>query len=73
MNAARPIATIRMSACRVIDGRSAVRLWQTVTVASAPAPRCSSMLAIGLPTMSLRPTITTCLPAISILFRTSNC
>ena len=32
-----PMATIRMSACRVISARSRVRLWQTVTVASPPA------------------------------------
>ena len=28
------------------------------------APRCTSMMASGLPTMSLRPTTTTCCPAI---------
>ena len=55
-NFAWPMATIRMSAARVTAGRSRVRLWQTVTVASPPWPRCMSMIAIGLPTMSLRPT-----------------
>ena len=46
-----------------------MRLWQTVTVASAPGPRWASMIASGLPTMSLRPTMTTCWPAISMLLR----
>ena len=35
-NFALPMATMRMSACRVTAGRSRVRLWQTVTVASPP-------------------------------------
>ena len=39
-------------------GRSSVREWQIVTVAS----RCSSNSAIGLPTMSLRPMTTAGLP-----------
>ena len=50
-----------------------MRLWQTVTVASPPAPRCMSMIAIGLPTVSLRPTTTTCRPAIAIPLRSSSC
>jgi len=41
-----------------------VRLWQTVTVASASLLRCINITAIGLPTMSLRPTTTTLAPAI---------
>ena len=55
MNRGRPMATIKMSALRATAGRSRVRLWQTVTVASPAAPRCISNIAIGLPTMSLRP------------------
>ena len=43
--------------------RSGVFEWQIVTVAS----RCSSSSAIGLPTMSLRPMTTACLPAIGDL------
>ena len=54
-NFGRPIATIRMSASRVMAARSRVRLWQRVTVASPPGPRCASMIDSGLPTMSLRP------------------
>ena len=67
------MATTRMSACRVMAARSGVRLWQSVTVASAPVPRWPSMIASGLPTMSLRPTITTCWPAIGMSFRTRSC
>ena len=44
-------------------GRSSVREWQIVTVAS----RCSSSSAIGLPTMSLRPMTTACWPASGML------
>ena len=66
---ARPMAAIRMSACRVIAPRSRVRLWQTVTVASRP--RRSSSDAIGLPTMLLRPITTACAPAVSMPDRTS--
>ena len=58
----RPAATIRMSARRVCDARSRVRLWQTVTVASTPG--CTISDAIGLPTMLLRPTITQSAPAV---------
>ena len=65
-NFARPMATMRMSAWRVIEGRSRLRLWQTVTVASPPGPFCMSIMAIGLPTISLRPTTTTCAPAVGI-------
>ncbi len=72
-NLALPMATIRMSAWRVMAGRSWVRLWQTVTVASPPGPRCMSMTAMGLPTISLRPSTTTCAPAMGIWWRRSNC
>ena len=53
----------------MISARFAVRLWQTVTVAlAADAPsgelRCINIKANGLPTMSLRPTMTTCLPLV---------
>ena len=57
-NAGRPIAATRISAVRATAGKSTVREWHTVTVAS----RCSSSIAIGLPTMSLRPITTACLP-----------
>ena len=50
----RPMAATRMSASRVTAARSEVREWATVTVASA----WSSRSAMGLPTMSLRPTTT---------------
>ena len=57
--AGRPIAATRMSASRVIAPRSRVFEWQMVTVAFW----CSSSMAAGLPTMSLRPTTTACWPA----------
>ena len=47
---------------------SGVREWQMVTVAS----RCSSSIAIGLPTMSLRPMTTACRPEIGIVSRSSS-
>ena len=55
-----PIAATRMSAARQKAAMSRVRLWQIVTVASAPF--CEQQRAIGLPTMSLRPITTACLP-----------
>ena len=55
---ARPIATTTMSAVRMIAGRSAVLLWQTVTVAFS---RRSSRAA-GLPMTLERPITTACLP-----------
>jgi len=55
-----PAATIRMSARIVNWARSRVLMWQTATVASF----CSSMSAIGLPTIVLAPTTTTFWPAI---------
>ena len=55
---ARPAATTRTSACRVIAGRSVVREWQMVTVAFRSSSRC----ATGLPTTTERPTTTACLP-----------
>ena len=60
-----PTAATRMSARRQWSARSAERLWQMVTVASPPGPFAASRSASGLPTMSLRPTITTCRPAVS--------
>src|SRR5204863_286768 len=54
-----PTATTRTSASSVSCARSRVREWQIVTVAFA----CSSRCAIGLPTMSLRPTTTACAPS----------
>ena len=70
-----PTAATTMSACRVKWPRSPERLWQIVTVASQPpvpsggqpsGGRWARSRASGLPTMSLRPTITTCLPAVGI-------
>ena len=58
----RPTAATSTSACRVCDARSAVALWQIVTVAFA----CSSSNAIGLPTVLLRPMTTACLPRSSM-------
>ena len=55
----RPTADTRMSACRVMAARSGVLEWQTVTV-----PSCwSSSMAMGLPTMLLRPSTHTPLSA----------
>ena len=67
-NAARPIAATRMSAPAATPGRSRVREWQMVTVAL----RCSSSMAIGLPTMSLRPITTARAPEISTPSRSSR-
>ena len=63
--AGTPAATTRTSASSVCRARSSVREWQIVTVAFAWSSRC----AIGLPTMSLRPTTTACAPSsrISVL------
>ena len=59
------MAATRMSASRATDGRSRVREWQTVTVASA----WRKSKARGLPTMSLRPSTTTRRPATSMWWR----
>ncbi len=66
-NAGRPMAATRMSAPAATAGKSGVFEWQMVTVAS----RCSSSIAIGFPTISLRPMITACRPAIGRLDRSS--
>ena len=55
----RPTAATTMSARRTCAARSAVREWHTVTVAFA----CISSIAIGRPTISLRPITTASLPA----------
>ncbi len=55
----RPTAATSTSALWQTAGRSAVREWAIVTVAS----RWSSNCAIGLPTMFERPSTTACLPA----------
>ena len=55
---ARPTAATRMSARRVCSARSTVREWQIVTVACS----ARSSIAIGLPTISLRPITTASLP-----------
>ena len=57
-----PAATTSTSASRVCRSRSFVREWQIVTVAFD----CSSRCAIGLPTMSLRPTTTARAPSSAI-------
>ena len=59
------MAATRMSAWRVIAARSRVFEWQMVTVAFS----CSSSMATGLPTMSLRPTTTACWPLMGISLR----
>ena len=51
----RPVLTITMSPSRVTAPTSRVRVWHTVTVASAPDAFCISSMAMGLPTISLRP------------------
>ena len=53
-----PTAATITSACRVMAAKSGVRLWQMVTVASC----ASSINAMGLPTILLRPMTTACLP-----------
>ena len=53
-----PTAATITSAWRVMAPRSCVALWQMVTVALL----ASSIMAIGLPTMLLRPMTTACLP-----------
>jgi hypothetical protein len=58
------MAATRISPSRHTPGKSTVREWQMVTVACA----CSSSNAIGLPTMSLRPTTTARLPANGIRY-----
>ena len=57
-----------MSAVAATAARSGVFEWQIVTVAS----RCSSSIAIGFPTISLRPITTACAPAIAMPLRTSS-
>ena len=65
---ARPTAAITMSAPRTMAGKSAVRLWATVTVQLSP----SRSSAIGLPTMFDRPMTTAFLPARSPSSARSN-
>src|ERR1041385_126254 len=72
-NAGRPMATMRMSALRVIAGRSREREWQTVTVALPPGPSWRRRAAIGFPTMLERATITAWGPLASLPERVSIC
>ena len=72
-NSGFPIATTRMSAERQTAGRSRDLEWQTVTVASPPFPCWISRLAIGLPTMFDRPTMTALAPLVSMPERISIC
>mmetsp|Transcript_32862 Transcript_32862/g.97833 ORF Transcript_32862/g.97833 Transcript_32862/m.97833 type:complete len:299 (-) Transcript_32862:433-1329(-) len=67
-SSARPMAATTMSARRTCAGRSAVREWQTVTVASIDWSRW----ATGMPTMLDRPSTTTSLPATWISDRCSS-
>src|SRR5918995_87560 len=67
-NAVRPMATTTRSASRTTDGRSFVREWQIVTVACS----WSNSIAMGFPTMSLRPTTTARAPFNSIPDRCSS-
>ncbi len=64
----RPTAATTMSALRVCAARSDVALWHTVTVALA----CSSIRAIGLPTVLERPITTACLPRTGSLVASIN-
>ena len=63
MSLALPMAGIRKSASRVTAPRSGVREWHTVTVALPKGVWAASSMAMGLPTMLLRPTTTAFLPA----------
>ncbi|MNK49217.1 hypothetical protein D3C87_680600 [compost metagenome] len=54
----RPTAATTRSASRTLAARSRVREWQRVTVASALV----SSMAMGLPTMTERPTTTASMP-----------
>ena len=65
-NSGRPMAAMMMSAWRVMEPRSRVRLWVTVTVASPPGPLAMSRRAMGLPTIMLRPMTTAWAPAVSM-------
>ena len=58
---------------RQTPGRSRDFEWQMVTVASPPLPCWISRLAIGLPTMFERPTMTALAPLVSIPDRISIC
>jgi len=71
-NSGTPIAATRISAMRVMAGKSRVREWHTVTVALAPAAFCIKMAASGFPTIFDRPTMTTCFPEGSNPERTSK-
>src|ERR1035441_2031953 len=63
--AGRPMAATRISASRHTAGRSGVLEWQMVTVACS----CKSIMAAGLPTISLRPTMTARRPAMAMPLR----
>ena len=62
-----------MSACEVISERFLVRVWHTVTVAFDHGRRFINRLARGLPTILLRPQMTTFFPSGSYPLRTNNC
>ena len=57
-----PAATTRISACRVNSASFGVRLWQEITVPFARR----SIMAMGFPTMLLRPTTVQTLPSTGI-------
>lgn len=60
----RPTAAMSISARRQTAGRSVVREWAMVTVASVPFARRS--MAMGLPTIMERPMTTASAPLVSI-------
>ena len=67
-----PAAAIRMSACRVWEARSRVRMWQIVTVAFPRIESCASMTESGAPTSSPYPTTTTSAPSSSTPLRSRS-
>ena len=63
MRRALPMAGTMKSASRTTAARSGVREWHTVTVALPKGEAAESSMAMGLPTMLLRPMTTARLPA----------
>src|SRR6266480_3520624 len=68
----QPITAIKISADRVIFSRLQLRECATVTVAFASLSFCMRRRASGLPTIMLRPRMTTCAPLTSILLPMSK-
>ena len=67
---ALPTAATKMSAFLQCSSKDLVLLWHRVTVASTPF--CDNRSDNGVPTIVLRPTITTCLPLGSFPERYNN-